>query len=326
VPGSGLLEVAYVGNPTRNILNTTGGIGSDQNMVPVGAMLSSKNGGVDPNGLNANNFRPLQGFGSVVLATNNLWANYNAMQITYQRVKGRAVISANYTWSKALGVLSPTLDSFNLQNDYGVQATNRPQIANLAISYDLGKFTHNKFMGGFINGWQLSGIVQAQSGANLTGQRGQTFGLNANGAKIPGTTFNISTTALLGTPNIAISPVLTCNPTANLQPHQYFNGACFSLPTQIGQNGATTLPVIYGPAYFNADLGVFKNFTIKERYKLQLRANGFNFLNHPLWSFNSGSGLNYTTNAAGVDNNPFFGTVTTKQGHRIVQLSARFTF
>ena len=326
VPGSGLLEVAYVGNQTRNILNTTGGIGSDQNLVPVGAMLSSKNGGVDPGTLTANNFRPLQGFGSVVLATNNLWANYNALQITYQRVKGRAVISANYTWAKALGILSPTLDSFNLQNDYGVQATNRPQIANLAISYNLGNFVRNKLAGGFINGWQLSSIVQAQSGANLTGQRGQTFGLNANGAKIPGTTFNISTTSLLGTPNIAISPVLTCDPTANLQPHQYFNGACFSLPTQIGQNGATTLPVIYGPAYFNADLGVFKNFVIKERMKLQLRANGFNFLNHPLWSFNGGSGLNYTTNSAGVNNNPFFGIVTTKQGHRIIQLSAKFTF
>jgi hypothetical protein len=326
VPGSGLLEVAYVGNKTRNILNTSGGIGSDQNLVPVGAILSSKNGGVDPASLNANNFRPLLGFGSVVLATNNLWANYNSMQITYQRVKGRTVISANYTWAKALGVLSPTLDSFNLQNDYGVQATNRPQIANLAINYNAGNFTRNKFLGGFINGWQLSSIVQAQSGANLTGQRGQTFGLNANGAKIPGTTFNISSTSLLGTPNIAISPVLTCDPTKNLAPRQYFNGACFSLPTQIGQNGSTTLPVIYGPAYFNADLGVFKNFAIKERYKLQLRANGFNFLNHPLWSFNGGSGLNYTTNSAGVNNNPFFGTVTTKQGHRIIQFSARFTF
>jgi Carboxypeptidase regulatory-like domain len=326
VPGSGLLEVAYVGNQTRNILNTTGGIGSDQNLVPVGSMLSSKNGGVDPASLNANNFRPLQGFGSVVLATNNLWANYNSLQVTYQRVKGRAVVSANYTFAKALGILSPTLDSFNLQNDYGVQSTNRPHIANAAISYDLGNFTRNKLAGGFINGWQLSTIVQAQSGANLTGQRGQTFGLNLNGAKIPGTTFNISSTSLLGTPNITLSPILTCNPTANLGPNQYFNPACFSYPNQVGQNGPTTLPVIYGPAYFNADLGIFKNFSFGERMKLQIRANGFNFMNHPLWSFNGGSGLNLTFSSNGVMNNPYFGTVTTKQGHRIIQLSARFTF
>ena len=36
------------------------------------------------------------------------------------------------------------------------------------------------------------------------------------------------------------------------------------MPTQIGQNGPTTLPVIYGPAFFNADLGLFKNFDISE--------------------------------------------------------------
>ncbi len=327
VPGSGLLEVAYVGNRTRNILNTTGGIGSDQNMVPVGAMLSSNNKGVDPNSLVANNFRPLQGFSSVVLATNNLWANYNSLQVTYQRVKGRAVISANYTYEKAMGIISPTLDSFNLSQDYAVQSTNRPQVANAAISYNLGNFSRNKWAGGFVNGWQLSSITQVQSGANLTGQRTETFGMNTNGAKIPGTTFNISTTALLGTPNIAISPVMTCNPLSNLAPHQYFNPTCFGLPTQIGQNGPSTLPTMYGPAYFNSDLGVFKNFAIHgERMKLQLRANAFNFLNHPLWSFNGGSALNLTYSSAGVMNNPLFGTVTTKQGHRIVQLTARFTF
>jgi hypothetical protein len=150
--------------------------------------------------------------------------------------------------------------------------------------------------------------------------------MNLNGAKIPGTTFNISSTSLLGTPNITLSPVVTCNPTANLLPQQFFNPKCFTFPNQVGENGPNILPVIYGPAYFNADLGVFKNFAIKERFKLQIRANGFNFLNHPLWSFNGGSGLNMTYTSAGVASNPFFGTVTTKQGHRIIQLSARLTF
>jgi hypothetical protein len=86
------------------------------------------------------------------------------------------------------------------------------------------------------------------------------------------------------------------------------------------------LPVIYGPAFFNSDLGLFKNFAIKERMKLQLRMNGYNFLNHPLWSFN-GSNLNLGfSGTTGQLNTPLFGTVTTKQGHRIVQLAARFTF
>jgi hypothetical protein len=54
--------------------------------------------------------------------------------------------------------------------------------------------------------------------------------------------------------------------------------------------------------------------------------NAYNFLNHPLWSF-SGSNLNLGfAGATGLLNTPLFGTVTTKQGHRIVQLAATFSF
>jgi hypothetical protein len=325
VPGSGLLEVSYVGNQSRDLLNQSG-VGSDINLVPVGSMLSSKNGGVDPGGLNANNFRPLQGFSSLPLATHNTFANYNSMQVKYVRTKGRAVINANYTFGKAMGIISTTLDSFNINNDYGVQANNRTHLFNVAYSYTFGKPVKNKIGGAFLNSWQISGVTQIQSGVNLTGQRGQSFGMALNSAKIPGTTYNISATSLLGTPNIGLTPILTCDPRKGLAEHQFINPNCFTFPNQIGQNGPTTLPVIYGPAYFNADIGIFKNFPIAERKKLQFRANAYNFLNHPLWSFNGGNlnlGFNGTT---GLINTPLFGTVTTKQGHRIVQLAATFSF
>jgi len=139
-------------------------------------MLSSTNGGVDPNGLTADKFRPLQGFSSLPLATNNLFANYNSLQTKYMRTKGRAVISANYTFGKALGIVSSTLDSFNINNDYGVQMTNRTHIFNVAYSYNFGKVARNKWAGGFLNSWQISGVTQLQSGVNLTGWRGQNFG------------------------------------------------------------------------------------------------------------------------------------------------------
>ncbi len=324
VPGSALVEIAYVGNSSRNLLNQSG-VGSDINLVPVGAMLSSKNGGVDPNGLNANNFRPLLGFGSLPLATHNLFANYNSLQAKYMRTKGRAVINVNYTFGKALGIVSTTLDQFNINNDYGVQASNRTHIFNAAYSYNFGDLVRSRIAGGFVNGWQISGITQIQSGVNLTGQRTETFGLALNSGKIPGTTQNISATSLLGTPNITLSPTLTCDPRSNLGPHQFINASCFSFPNQIGQNGPTTLPTIYGPAFFNADLGLFKNFKIAEKRNFQVRLNGYNFLNHPLWSFN-GNNLNLGFAANGTLNTPLFGTVTTKQGHRVVQLAATFSF
>ena len=85
-----------------------------------------------------------------------------------------------------MGIVSSTLDSFNLNNDYGVQASNRTHIFNVAYSYNFGDLVRNKVAGGFVNGWQVSGITQVQSGANLTGQRGQNFGMALNSCKIPG--------------------------------------------------------------------------------------------------------------------------------------------
>jgi len=86
----------------------------------VGAMLSSKNGGVDPNSLTANNFRPLVGFSDVDLATNNLYANYNALQVTWVRSKGRYNINLNYTFGKAMGIINNAqADAFNLASTMG---------------------------------------------------------------------------------------------------------------------------------------------------------------------------------------------------------------
>jgi hypothetical protein len=324
-PWSSLLEVAYVGNRSKSLSNSSGA-GSNINLVPVGAMLASRNGGADPNNLTADNFRPLLGFSNLFLATNNAYASYNALQVTWLRTKGRYTINMNYAFGKAMGIVNPALDQYNLSNNYGVQAGNRTHIFNAAYSIELGNPARDKILGGFVNGWQLSGITQLQSGPNLTGIQGQNFGMNLNSYKIPGTTFNVSNVALLGTPNIQLNPVLTCDPTAGLAAHQYINASCFSAPTAIGQNGPSVLPAIYGPAFFNSDLGLFKNFTFKESKKLQLRFNGTNFLNHPLWSFNgSNLSLGFDGNT-GKLNTPLFGTVTQKQGHRIIQAAVKFYF
>src|SRR5207253_8896348 len=126
-------EVAYVGNRSRDLAQS-GGQGSDINLVPAGTLLASKNGGVDPNGLTADNFRPLKGFSNIGLATNGLYSNYNALQTTWIRTKGRYVANLNYTYGKAMGIVDPTRDRFNLTNDYGVLPSNRKHIFNVAYS------------------------------------------------------------------------------------------------------------------------------------------------------------------------------------------------
>jgi hypothetical protein len=265
----------------------------------------------------------------VDLATNNLYANYNALQVTWVRSKGRYNINLNYTFGKAMGIINNAqADAFNLASNYGVQPGNRTHIFNAAYSIELGSPTHDKILGGFVNGWQLSGITQLQSGANLTGNSsGQDFGMSLNSYKMPGTTFNVSNVALLGTPDVELNPIETCNPAKNLAPQQFINASCFTFPTQIGENGGSVLPPVYGPWFINSDLGLFKNFQFSESRKLQFRIDGYNFLNHPLWSFYGGENLTLGFDGGtGAVNTPLFGTTTDKQGHRIIQLAVKFYF
>ncbi len=91
------------------------------------------------------------------------------------------------------------------------------------------------------------------------------------------------------------------------------------------------LPAVYGPAFFDSDLAVFKNFQIKEGMKLQLRAQAYNFLNHPLYSFPSGNNLTLQftqdpVSQAITQANTNFGKTTQKQGSRIIEFGAKFFF
>jgi len=330
MPWSSLLEAAYVGNRTRDIPSagnggTLGFNTKNINLVPKGALLSSNNGGVDPNTLNPDKFRPLLGYSDLYPTTANGYYNYNSLQVTWMRSKGRYSINMNYTYSKSMGIVG-FYDQFNLADNYGVQPNDRPHIFNAAYSIQLPDATKNKLAGGFANGWQVSGIVTAQSGPNLTGLQGQNYGMNLNNADIPGTTFHISNVSLLGTPHIQLNPILTCNPRSGLGTHQYVNGSCFGVPTAVGQNGGNILPPVYGPRFFDTDLALFKNFKITESKSLQFRVEGFNFLNHPLWSFNGNNlGLSFDPNSLKQTNSDF-GYTTTKQGHRIVELAMKFFF
>jgi hypothetical protein len=346
IPWSSLLSLAYVGNRSRNLQNT-GGAGSNINLVPVGAMFSAAN----PGNANANDYRPFAGYSDLNLATNNLYSNYNALQVNWRRQKGRYTLQANYAFQKALGIVSnnnstgltANFDPFNLRNNYGVQGTNRTHVFNMAYSVELPSPIHgNKLAAGIVNGWQVSGVILWQSGANLTANSGgNNFNMQLNSAILPGTQdivnpdgvngIPINNQSILGTNAIQLNPVLTCNPTANLKEHQFINGACFAAPTQVGVNGPNILPAIYGPALFNADLGLFKNFQIKESMKLQFRIQGYNFLNHPLWSFPTGDNLTlqFTQATPGgpiTQTNNNFGYTTFKQGQRIVQLEVKLYF
>jgi hypothetical protein len=344
-----LLELSYLGNRSRDLQNT-GGYGSNINLVPIGAMFKPDpvTGKIATNPYNAtaNDYRPYLGYGDLNAATNNLYSNYNALQAGWAHQGSHATLQLNYTFGKSLGIccgttlgaLQANQNPFDLRANYGAQPGDRRHIFNAAYSVTLPSFVHdNKIVAGMINGWQVSGLTQLESGANLTGITSNGFNYNLNGAIIPGSKsaanpdgIQISNQSILGTNAIQLNPYLTCSPTSSLGSHQWINGGCFNFTTMQGFAGPTMLPAIYGPAFFNSDLGIFKNFQIKESMKLQFRVEAQNFLNHPLWTMDKGNALNLNfvqqANGSLLQTNNNFGVAQYKTGQRIVQLVAKFYF
>jgi hypothetical protein len=99
----------------------------------------------------------------------------------------------------------------------------------------------------------------------------------------------------------------------------------------VGQAGPANIPVSYGPAFFDSDLAVFKNFAMAESRRLQFRVQAYNFLNHPLYSFPNSSNLTLQFEQDPVTQqitqaNSNFGKTTQKQGARILEFAAKFYF
>ena len=56
----------------------------------------------------------------------------------------------------------------------------------------------------------------------------------------------------------------------------------FGVRSQSDRHSGRLDGIVRGPALSNLDLAAFKNFQVKERFKLQFRAEFFNTLNHPV--------------------------------------------
>jgi hypothetical protein len=296
IPRNMLLEVAYVGNQTQNILmggqSNGSGVGGanfvNQNKIPLGGLFKSDPvtgapAPVDPENVpNLADYFPFsKGYGTNAISVNTHsgYANYNGAQVSLLRQTGRSTFNLNYTYSKSLGIVGSTLDAFNVANNYGVLNIDRPHVINTSYAFDLGSPIHgNIFAGGFVNGWTLSGTTTWQSGGNLQANTSQNLGLTIENTTLGHT---IGSSTFYGTPFNSVLPIMTCNPASGLKHYQHVNLDCFTAP-QIGQVGDRQAPYLSGPSFFDSDLGIYKSFHITEHQALEIRGSAFNFLNHPL--------------------------------------------
>ena len=341
-PWKSAFEISYVGNTSNHLSNWNNGFGG-LNLLPFGSLFNIK--GVFANGLdpNADVYRKYHNYQSIKVINHEMFSNYNSMQVSWNKQSGKVNWLANYTFSKALGIRgeggAPAGDPTNLSNNYGVLPNDRTHIVNLAYVVTMPNVpTGNRLVKGVANGWQFSGISVMQSGVNLQGTQSANFGISGNipaGTLLPDGTRTsadngLSSKLINGSPDISVMPVLTCDPRNNLAANQFINPSCFSVPTP-GHNGSYILPYIKGPAFFNNDLSMFKDFNFGETKKLQFRFSGYNFLNHPLRSFAPSdpnlTNLQFDANGkltpATAAN---FGKANWTAGHRSIQLALKFYF
>ena len=373
LPWSSLFELSYIGSDTIHEVIRAGP--ENVNEIAPGAWFNAS-GCVAPCNVDTSTTAAIQAytFGATPYGSNAInlvrhaaKANYNGLQAIFARQKGRFTFNANYTWSKTLGTQGQgggagsgnAPDNYNINNDYGVLSTDRSQIINTSYVLQTG----NPFKGvlGYVaNGWNLSGITVWQSGQDIPeiGNANLNLSVNnnilqnksvTNGGGTTGTA-GLNNQNWIGTPSTTLQPVVLCNPTAGLKTHEYFNPNCFGL-SAAGANGQYQLPYMHGPAFFNSDLAVFKVFKINERQTMEFRFSAFNFLNHPLDSFQNNGDMTVTLHNTSVVGSTAFantfvntsqsaltgpyvlngsntipGYASTKFGHRVLELSAKWSF
>lgn len=350
LPMTSTFEVSYVGNKSAYLSNWNNNYG-ELNDINYGAMFADPSifgpasGPASALTLSPNRtpFEAFQLYGTIKEIRHNEYSNYNSLQASWNKQAGKVDFLVNYTFSKALGIRGEGTtngagDPTNINNDYGVLQNDRTHVFNAAYIFNLPSPIHNnRLLEGLVNGWELSGLTQWQSGPPLQDQVASNFNLSSIlpvGSVLPngyvvkaGDNLTATQAVINGSPDITVQPVLTCDPRNNVPKGYVLNNSCFASPTP-GHNGAFIMPYIKGPAFWNSDLSLMKNFNISETKKFQFRFSAYNFMNHDLPTFDPAGGdqnLNLTIGANGLANSNF-GKLAYLTGHRNVQFVGKFFF
>jgi len=341
LPASLLMELAYVGNRANYLQRQV-----DLNALTPGAQSAAfthnaagqVTGFATGNTINAN--RPFLGFGGITEAVDTGSSRYNSLQASLTRRFANGIgLSVAYTYSKSLdnasGYRQTMPNPFSDRDFWGPSDFDTRQVLAATYFYDL-PFGHGRrwlkdsrgVVDTLLGGWQLSGISYMRSGTPFF------IGSPVDALGVGGTS---------GTQLVQITgPVkVVSDPKVG---QQYFtNPTAFTLAAP-GSDGNERRNQFHNPGYINHDMALHKNFQISERFRMQFRAEAFNFVNHP--NLNgpngglSGNGHICTTiagcsggvpygsfaTAPGTGNNTF-GIVASKDGdRRNLQLGLKLTF
>jgi len=247
--------------------------------------------------------RPLPDYSAINEYGPYVSAHYDALQLQLERrfSKGLTVLGA-YTWSHATdNDNSSREDAYSLSLEQASSSFDIRQRFVLSSVYELpfgrGKaFLSNSRIGNIVaGGWQLSGIFTKQTGLPFT----------------PVEAVDASNTGTTERPNRIGSGILATGQSIN----DWFDLADFVAPAAytFGNSGRD---ILRGPGLTNLDLGLSRVVPIRERFRLEFRAEAFNLLNTPQFGL-----PNATLGTATA------GTITTTvNAQRELQLALRLAF
>lgn len=215
-----------------------------------------------------------------------------SVSLTRRFSKGLALTAA-YTFSKTLdnstnelnsSAVNPrrSQDAFNLENEWGLSALDVPHRFALSFVYDVPFFNNNpnKYVRGFLGGWQIATIFQAQSGQPITPLSGTDSNRNGdaagdrtilNSSGVEGTGSGVRAINAQGQ-TVAFGAASTVGYVV-LDPNaQYIQAG----PGAIATAGRNTLR---SNGFSRTDTNFLKNFRFGEHYNFQIGAEFFDLFN-----------------------------------------------
>ena len=291
LPRGVFAEVAYVGNLGRHLqrqpdINTP----SFANYEIIASYPTASRPSV-------NAYRPYLGFSSIYMRLSDSNSNYNALQAYMTKRKGDLMMTASYTWSKALSDSSTNTDNpedpFNRRFNYGPTTYDRRQIFITTFNYSVPLFRHRHGIGGAaFGGWELTGMVRGQTGPLLSvTEDGITGVMRAD---------------YIGGPAELPSDQRT--------PDHWFNTAAFVASPET-RRGTAGMGIITGPGLYTWDTSLRKTFRLNERFRLRFQGDSTNLMNH----------ANFRNLQAKITNNQY-GQVTQAGPPRNLQFGLRLQF
>ena len=246
-------------------------------------------------------------------------SSYHAIQTKFRkRYSNGLQFLAAYTWSKTIDDVSSVAGFLGDQNP-GYTNNNRKDLDrslsaghiphNLAMNYQwelpFGKGQRWLNRGGLLHqvvgGWTLNGITLLQSGTPISIDSRNNTTASQGGGQRPNSTGLKSQTS----------------GSAKERIYGWFDPAAFvdAAPFAFGNVGRF-LPDNFGPPLHNWDVSILKQFTARERYRLQFRTEMFNAFNM----------VNFSNPGGTTFGQPNFGRITGAEPGRVIQFGLKLYY